>query len=297
LQARLFDSFVSKHERRGGTGIPNLAIVHVPRRIEAYGGAAVGELPPPDPHFLNLFAYLGGRGLGVQLCELADLAYGGGVLVANGTRIDVAFLAGDPEYLDFCAPDDPLLRAVQEGSVSTACGYPLGSLLDDKGLLADLTDPLTSGALDPELRASVSKIVPWTRRVGDVKTTFDGAPVDLLDFIRSNRETLVLKPAIGLGGYGVLLGWEMSQEDWLAAIAKLPSGYLVQERVVGEKVRLPYFTGGTAAYTELFFDLCPYIWSDGQAEGCLVRVSTTPGLNITQGSGTMAPVFLLDAPR
>lgn len=293
LQDRLFDSFVCQHARRGGAGIPSLAIVHVPPRAGSHAGASAADVPPLNPHFLNLFAYLNGRGIGVQLCGIADLEYDGEALAANGTRIDVAFTAGDPEYLDFCPPDDPLWRAVQDGAVSMACGYPLGSVLDDKGLLADLSDPEANRGLDPALVEGLSKVVPWTRRVGDVKTTFGGAPVDLLDFIRSHREMLVLKPTLGMGGHGIYLGWEMNQERWVEALETIPNEYIVQERVVGGRVRLPNLNDGGMASEEMFFDLCPFLWSDGRAEGCLVRLSSTPILNITRGA-SMAPVWVLD---
>lgn len=289
LQERLFESFVSQHARRGGAGVPSFAIINVPPRVESHAVDA----PPPNRHFLNLFAYLNGRGIGVQLCGIADLEYDGDVLAANGERIDVVFTVGDPEYLDFCPPDDPLWRAVQDGAVSMACGYPLGSVLDDKGWLADLSDPATNRVLDPALVEGTSKIVPWTRRVTDTRTTFGGASVDLLDFIRSNREMLVLKPTLGMGGHGVCLGWEMSQERWVEALETLASDYIVQERVAGERVRLPTLNDGGMASEELFFDLGPFVWSDGRAEGCLVRVSSTPILNIKRGA-TMAPVWVLD---
>jgi hypothetical protein len=291
LYERLFDSFVSKHERRGGTGIPTVAEIRVPARDTGRHEPVPEAL---EAEMLNLFGYLHGRGLGVQMCELSDVRYDGEVLSANGTRIDVAFIAGDSEYLDFCAPDDPLWRALRDGAVSTACGYPLGNLFFDKSLMADLTDPVVTRALDPELAEGISKIVPWTRRVGDAKTTFHGAPIDLLDFIRSNREILVLKPSSRLGGEGLALGWETSQEEWVEKLATLPGDYIVQERVVGEKIHLPYLDGGKIAREELYFDFNPYVWNDGRAAGALVRVSRSAVLNFTQGTGSVAPVFVLD---
>jgi len=297
LRPLLLDSFVSKHARRGGTGAPNLAVVYVPRSAAA-GNALAEDVPAPDPHFLSLFGYLMGRGLGVQLCRHDELRYDGKTLTANATSIDVVFTAGDPDYLDTCPDDDPLWRAVRDGAVGTACGHPLGVLLDDKGLVADLSEALEGRTLDAALIDGLSDVVPWTRRLLAGPTTFHGERVDLLAFVRDNRERLVLKPCIGMGGTGILLGWETSAEAWSHALANLAVAYVVQERVIGAKVRLLYLDGddvanATPTTKELSFDISPYVWSDGHAEGCLVRLSLTDTLNITQGA-TMAPVYVVD---
>ena len=62
------------------------------------------------------------------------------------------------------------------------------------------------------------KHVPWTRVVADVRTAHHGKSVDLLAFIRAERENLVLKPSDEYGGTGVTLGWETSESAWEAAI-------------------------------------------------------------------------------
>lgn len=299
LRPLLFDSFVSKHARRGRTGVPTLAVVHLPRS-GAHGSTITEDIPPPDAHYLSLFGYLMGRGLGLQMCGHGDLRYDGTALTANGMAIDMVFTAGDPDYLDTCPDEDPLWRAVRDRAVSTLCGHPLGVLLDDKGLVADLSEALESRTLDAALVEGLSDVVPWTRRVLDGPTSFHGERVDLLAFVRENRERLVLKPCIGLGGTGLFLGWETSAEAWNHALANLAVDYVVQERVVGTKVRVSYFDGDAADLVnakpitkELTFDINPYVWSDGRGEGCLVRLSPTDTLNITQGA-TMAPVYVVE---
>ena len=41
---------------------------------------------------------------------------------------------------------------------------------------------------------------------------------DLLDFVRHEREMLVLKPNRGYGGSGVAIGTALSQAEWESAI-------------------------------------------------------------------------------
>ncbi len=293
LYERLFDAMVAKHVRAGGTGLPTIAEIHVPRREPAT--ASHDDVLPAE--MMNLIGYLNSRGIGVQLCPHSDLSYAGGVLTANGARIDIAFLAGASEYLDSCPDDDLLWRAVRDGRVSTACGYPMGNLLHDKALFADLSDPHTNRTLAPDLVEALAAIVPWTRRVEDVDTTFGRAPIRLLDFVRDNRDRLVLKPSVGLGGDGVMLGWETTNQQWLDKLASVVNaGYVVQERVTGGRKRLPYADGGERADGDFFHDFNPYVWGDGVAAGALVRVSQSALLNVSQGTGSIAPVFVVDEP-
>jgi len=106
---------------------------------------------------------------------------------------------------------------------------------------------------------------------------------------------LVLKPSGGLGGNGLVLGSETTQKEWVETLAALPSGYVVQERMVGEKTHLPYLDDGKIARAEFFFDFNPYVWNDGRAEGAFVRISRSAVLNVSQGTGTVAPMFILDS--
>jgi hypothetical protein len=293
MRDALFETLVATHVRRGRSGLPNLAIIDVPFRVGGVPAAPDPNIQYPDPHTIELFGHLSRRGLSIQLCDLDSLRYEGGVLSANDTPIDLAFISGDHDFFEQCSADSVLLRAIRDGAVGMGDGYPLGSVLDDKRLLADLSDPEVTRTLEPSLAKSLERCVPWTRRLSDESTTYAGSRIRLHEFVRDRRASLVLKPAFGFGGKGVFLGWQMSQEEWAATLASIDTDYVVQERVVGGRVRMPYLEGGVPVWGELPFDLAPYVWSDGHAEGCMVRVSTSEVMNITRGA-TMAPVFVLD---
>src|SRR5207245_1133094 len=44
--------------------------------------------------------------------------------------------------------------------------------------------------------------VPWTRLLGDVKTTCESQPIELLEYVRGGRTDFVLKPNDDYGGAG-----------------------------------------------------------------------------------------------
>ncbi|MDT5038442.1 MAG: hypothetical protein QOE03_3627 [Micromonosporaceae bacterium] len=165
----------------------------------------------------------------------------------DGRPIDVVlryFSAGqvlaDPRGRDAL---NLLTRAHEAGR--TTLFTPLeGALFATKASLALVHAPDLRAAFTPDERAVVDRIVPWTRIVA---TTSDGgAPGDqreLLDRCRAERESLILKPGIGYGGVGAVLGREVGDREWADALAGVAGrDYVVQRIVVpaAEPVCDPY---------------------------------------------------------
>jgi hypothetical protein len=78
-----------------------------------------------------------------------------------------------------------------------------------------------------------------------------GAEIDLLDYVRRNSGTLVLKPNDDYGGHGIYIGWNNDAAAWEAALqAALADGdYLVQERVSTARETFPALAeDGTVVY-------------------------------------------------
>ena len=73
-----------------------------------------------------------------------------------------------------------------------------------------------------------------------------GNPVELLAFIRSERNNLVLKPSDEYGGTGVTLGWEterirLGRRDREAcSLAARTACWIVQERIPIRREVFPY---------------------------------------------------------
>ena len=68
----------------------------------------------------------------------------------------------------------------------------------------------------------------------DVKTEYDGEPIELLEYVRKNRKNMVLKPSDEYGGKGVTLGWEVEKKEWENAIEQaLPGGKAAKSWAAG----------------------------------------------------------------
>jgi hypothetical protein len=164
----------------------------------------------------------------------------------------------------------------------------------NKGMFALLTGPECQGMFDVETEATLRRHLPWTRMVRDGRTDFHGETIDLLPFINRHRERFALKPTIGYGGKGVVLGWVAEQADWDATVAHAAEGpYVVQERVPARLEPFPCVLAGALDLAPRHVDFDPYYWDGRLVDGALVRISDADLLNITSGFGSLAPLFIL----
>jgi hypothetical protein len=147
------------------------------------------------------------------------------------------------------------------------------------------------------MRATVARHVPWTRVVEDRRTVIDGATVDLLPFLAVNRDRFVLKPNDDYGGTGIVLGWEVPDADWGAALGRaLEAPHIVQERIHLPEEAFPTWVDGRLDISDRIVDTAPYVFGDGWVDGCLSRISTATLVNVTAGGGSTVPTFVV-SPR
>jgi hypothetical protein len=241
----------------------------------------------------------------VVLADPRDLIFDGKTLAARGKKIDLVYrrvlindIVARPKECE------ALVKAHAANAVcvlnSFRCKIP-----HVKAFFAVLTDEKNSGLFSKNERDAIQQHVPWTRVVADVKTTHYGEPIELLPYIRKQRENLVLKPSDEYGGTGVTLGWETSDKDWDAtiekAIAAVRAGgdagcWIVQERIAIRREIFPYITpGGDVEYKDMLVDFAPYLFR-GKLAGFLTRLSATGLANVTSGGGQV-PAFRVTPKR
>ena len=119
----------------------------------------------------------------------------------------------------------------------------------------------------------------------DRRTTYRGRSVELVEFARENRAHLVLKPNDDYGGHGVYLGPRLDQPAWENAIAAaLSSDYVVQEAVDLSPEDFPIFNETDWNLQPMFVDTNPFLFR-GNVCGAMVRLSSSPIVNVTSGGG------------
>jgi hypothetical protein len=94
--------------------------------------------------------------------------------------------------------------------------------LDQKSIWEVLTDPrFTQAYFTADERHVFRRHVLWTRLLSDRQTRLpDGHTDGLLDFVRREQETLVLKPNRAYGGEGVTIGVAVTRAEWESALER-----------------------------------------------------------------------------
>jgi hypothetical protein len=176
-------------------------------------------------------------GLDAHACHLGELEVRGGRVWLGDRPVDVIARMFMIEYLreSPVAPAllAPILDAAARGAVKIFA--PLDSdLFTSKGALAMLSDDANRQVFTGSELASIHRLVPWTRMVAPGPVTVpDGSRADLLDYAIAHQDDLVLKPTLGHGGAGIVLGWHgTSPQHWREELTSaVKSSYIIQHRI------------------------------------------------------------------
>ena len=282
LSAKLLDALVMAYLDWGGTSKKPQMLITDWREV------------PTWSEFEMLQARFEKMGVPVELADPRDLYFDGKALIANGKKIDLLYrrvLIND--ILARPAECKAIVDAVAANAVCMAnhfrCKIP-----HVKAFFAVLTDERNDALFSFGEREVIRKHVPWTRVVADVRTSHYGTAIELLDFVRRQRQHLVLKPSDEYGGTGVTLGWETGEAEWDAviekAVAPAQGCWIVQERIPIRREVFPWVQAdGSVDYRDMLVDFAPYLFR-GKVCGFLTRLSATGLANVTSGGGQI-PAF------
>lgn len=235
------------------------------------------------------------RGVEAVICTPEELEFSAGKLRAGDFEIDVVYkrlLVN--EYLPVMDSAPALVDAYRAGAVCMVNSFR-AKLVHKKTLFALLTDASFAHLFAQEERAVIDAHVPWTRRFREGRTDRDGAQIDLLDYVRRNRDQLVLKPSDDYGGSGIWIGWNSDAGAWDDAMnqALADGDYLIQQRVRTAREVFPALASdGAIEYTEQLVDLDPLLF-DGRVRSAFTRLSSTELANVSSGGG-MVPTFIIE---
>lgn len=278
---RLLEVLLAAYREWGGDAdFPNIAIV------DWKGVATEGE-------FRVLQQYFSAAGYQTIITDPGELRYDKDRLTARDFPVDILYKrVVIHEFLERSDEGHPLARAYADRHICMVNSFRT-KIPHKKAGFAILSDPQYAQIFTPEEIEVFRRHIPWTRRVARNVTTFHGTEEDLISLIRREQNQFVLKPNDDYGGHGVFIGWESGPEEWQQAISlALVRPYVVQERVAMKKVWIPSFTD-RARMEELFIDFNPFLFNN-EAEGALIRLSSSTLTNVTAGGGQTALLVLED---
>lgn len=247
---------------------------------------------PTYNEFLIIKEYLEKMGFPCEISDPRKLEIRDGWIYANGQKIDILYrrlLTNEFwEIKDDC-------KAFLEGYKKQKTCY-LNSfrskLAHKKSIFSILTDPKYTRVLNTLQLQAIREHIPWTRKLGFKHTDYYGKQVDLLEFVRSNRQKFVIKPNDEYGGKGVYIGMDCDDATWHKAIETgVQDGFVVQEAVDIHREAFFNRVEGNWQNVPTVVDLDPYI-NGALIGGCLTRTSASNLANVTAGGGSL-PMFIL----
>ncbi|MFW6725147.1 hypothetical protein ACHZ98_34450 [Streptomyces sp. MAR4 CNY-716] len=259
--------------------------------IESTGGIAAHEHV-----FTAIREAMAAEGVNLLLGEIHELAERNGKITLRGVPLDVIlryFVAGelldDPVGQDVL---DLLIRADRERR--TALFLPLDSgIYASKGSLALLHDPAVRAELTEVERATVDRVVPWTRLLGEGRQSKKDR-AGLLERCRAERAELVVKPGVGYGGVGTVVGHESDDAGWAEALDAAGQDAVVQRRV--RPAPEPVVDAATGCTEDWAANWGVFVDGDGYAGGFVRALRQTQGAVISfSNAGTRSScVFTAD---
>ncbi|WP_339159102.1 hypothetical protein MKX50_08085 [Paenibacillus sp. FSL W8-0186] len=163
----------------------------------------------------------------VTVCTPKELERRKDGLYARGEKVDVIYRLFDLEDLQRSPSEfEHILDALEDRLVEMPMGFSC-RIAGSKALFALLSDPAYQTGLSVEDTEWVRRHIPETRLL----TTRNRA------YALRERERLLIKPADGYGGAGIICGWEASEAEWGTRIASyLSSASQVARAVVQERI-------------------------------------------------------------
>ena len=204
----------------------------------------------------------------VFLCDFPDLEAAGDGVYYRGRRVHAL-----TEW-HFGLVPPRIMKVFKAGHVSIMNG-PVTNLMSNKLNLALLSEHRNSGLFNDREKETITKYVPWTRKITAGETIYEDREIRLEEFIFSRKDDLVIKPGLGYGGDGVYIGKNLTEEEWEKRVktAFLKKNWLVQELVESGPALYRHGENGCAEYDQAW----GFFIFGSQYAGTFLRIS--PGKN------------------
>jgi hypothetical protein len=270
----ILSGLLNAYEEFGGFETPNIAIVD---------WARVRMMP----EYEIIRSYFESKGYKTVIADPRELQYRGGKLYHRQFRINIIYrrVIFD-ELLQRLDEVQDMIKAYRDRAICMV--NPLRSrLASSKSFLSLLTNPEYDHFFTETETQIKKEHVPWTRRIVDAEDFYGFKKIYLIDFLKDEKDSLVLKPSVGSGGRHVTIGRETRDEDWNEAIDKALKG----DWVVQEYVNVPIMTVPGIVNNRLDFAYKKYNFNalvfDGKFAGAFVRLSDESVVNVARHGGLL----------
>jgi hypothetical protein len=244
----------------------------------------------PDEQEVLAQYYHDRHGLRVMHADPRELSIKDGEVYYEGNVVDIAYR--DYEVRDLIRLEaeegvdvEPIRLLFRENRIISS----MAGDFDHKSCWELLTDPALVGKyFTAEERQIFRRHILWTRVLKDRQTTLpEGDLGDLLEYVREERELLVLKPSRSYGGDRVIIGHLEEQATWEREIEQALAGeddWVVQRLAMLPVHEFPVVGPGGSVHMEPFYTVLGFAPSK-YGLSILARVSQKQVVNVAQRGG------------
>ncbi len=276
---------MKKHAISIGRGRLNLALVEV--LYDTEGGT---------DEFEGLKEYFGHKGIKAFICDPRDLCLKKGEIYFKNNQIDIMYRDSEIYELIDIEKKGKSVRAIKEAFLNNQVISSASGELDHKSTFEILTREDLLKHFTPAQRKLFKEHVVWTRLIFERNTSSPiGERIDLIYFMKKNKDNLVIKPNRAYGGKNVSMGLFTRQNSWETLIdkcVKQPSEYVVQELAEIKSESFPVFDGNNLDFKDSYVITGCAATDTGIA--FLGRASVEPVVNVSRG-GALIATLLLDS--
>ncbi len=281
----ILTTLLSVYEEFGGYETPQIAIA------EWRHARTSAESEYMKAHFES-------KGYKTTVADPRELQYKGGKLYHKGLRVHLVYRrVAFGELLERLDEVQDFLRAYKEKAICVV--NPLRSCLaSSKSIFSLLTNPEFDRFFTENENVMKQQHLPWTRGLADAEDFYGHRKVFLIDFLKDEKETLVLKPNGSThGARRVHIGRETPDSDWNAVVDR---ALKEEDWVIQEQVTVPIMTVPQAVNQKLDFAYKKYNFNilsfGGKYAGGFVRLSDESVINVATGGGLMPAIWSDVAP-
>ncbi len=268
----VLDSLLAAYEEFGGYETPNIGIVDW-KNVRT------------QPEFEYLKAYFESKGYKTVIADPRELVFRGGKLSYKNMPLRLILRrVFFEELLERLDEVEDFIKAYEARAICMV--NPLRSrLAGTKTIHAILTNPEYDHFFTENENQVKRECIPWTRRISDAQDFYGRNMTYLIDFLKDEKDSLVLKPLAGHGGKDVTIGCETRDEDWNAAIARA----VKEDWAIQEYVHVPIMTVPAVINNKLDFAYKKYNFNmlvfGGKYSGAFSRLSDESVINVARKGG------------
>lgn len=304
LSEELIGPFAEEHHLAASERVQNI-LTTLLSVYEEFGGYETPQIAIVDwrhartsAELESMKSYFESKGYKTTVADPRELQYKGGRLYHKGFRVQLIYrrVLFD-ELLERLDEVQDLLRAYKDKAVCIV--NPLRSrLANSKSIFSLLTTPECDRFFSENENTIKQQHLPWTRCLSDAEDFYGHRKAFMIDFLKDEKETIVLKPeGSSHGSRHVHIGRESPDSDWNALVDQ---ALKEQDWIIQEHVSVPVMTVPEVVNQKLDFAYKKYNFNmlvcGGKYTGGFVRLSDESVVNVATGGGLMPALWSDVAP-